>query len=98
SSSRVPSLQRLSPPSPVLRTHPTPRPVRGPRLAPCTPVTVAVRSGRGLPCSAHALRDVPSLLPRVSRPVHLPTLAGLFCLRLFSRGSASPLSFTRLHL
>ena len=33
SSSRAPSLQRLSPPSSVLRARPTPRPARAPRLA-----------------------------------------------------------------
>src|SRR6266508_115660 len=66
SSSRAPSLQRLSPPSSVLRTRPTPRPARPPQLAALCVRTRSLTASRGLPRSAHSLRGVPSLLPRES--------------------------------
>ncbi len=89
-SSRAPSLQRLSPPSSVLWTRPTPRPAGWPWLAALY---------RPLPASA------PSEVSRVQRvsfaacrPCYPggvcgrvePSFTATSCLRQLTRGSASP--------
>src|SRR6266508_499907 len=91
SSSRAPSLQRLSPPSSVLRTRPTPRLARSPRLA-----ALCVRSwSLTTPVEASRVQRVPfaacrPCYPGRARPAS-SRLPGACCLRPIMRGSASPL-------
>src|SRR6266508_3861532 len=98
SSSRAPSLQRLSPPSSVLRTRPTPRPARPPQLA---ALCVRTRSLTA-PVEASRVQRIPfaacrPCYPGRARPAS-SRLPGAFCLRPFTRGSASPFGLTGLHL
>src|SRR6266508_952291 len=97
-SSRAPSLQRLSPPSSVLRTRPTPRPARPPQLA---ALCVRTRSLTA-PVEASRVQRIPfaacrPCYPGRARPAS-SRLPGAFCLRPFTRGSASPFGLTGLHL